>query len=154
MGEGIDRDKLRSAIEALREQVASELPERDFCIHLYGSRYWGLGRAISDVDLAIEFLGADEDAYSDWFGRKKPWQELLSDRLGPKVQLELYDGPEGAPTIHCGLAAGSEVVYTTSPSVPSIFTLGSRRLAVIRYLGWTLVRPVVRWLGRARGRQH
>ncbi|MFA5181085.1 MAG: nucleotidyltransferase domain-containing protein [Syntrophales bacterium] len=60
-------------------------------IYLFGSRLKGTHRPDSDIDLAIEFLNSWHDTTLLWFDFHEQWQNELSELIGFKVDLQLYD---------------------------------------------------------------
>lgn len=102
----IDISKLKIQIN----QWANSLPHK--CkIYLFGSYLKGTSSEDSDLDIAVEFLEPYDEFL--WYDFSDEWQSCLTENIGIKVQLELYEG-ERTPHLKKYLEEASMVIYDAS----------------------------------------
>ncbi len=79
-------------------------------IYLYGSVAKGIANEKSDIDIALEFPQLEENQRTlIIFDYQELWETELSNKLGKKVHIELFD--DKTPTIKKGLEESSVLLF-------------------------------------------
>lgn len=107
-----DISKLRKIVS----NWASDL-SFNFRIYLYGSQIKGLEKDNSDIDIALEILDimSDDERMLLWFDNHKQWENILSEKMDMKVDLQLFEGDK-TPFIKSYLRERSIILLESSHS--------------------------------------
>jgi len=93
----IKLDELKLIIIAWADSL-----HHDSRIYVFGSYLKGK-KEPSDVDIAFEFLNplGKEVRRDIWNNHRKDWQQYLSEKVGAKIDLQLFEGSDSPKMQRC-----------------------------------------------------